>query len=77
MSLPLLKQVLLRFVPLSYRFHAMSKSSDSAERPPQLNIKLSVDEKELTEKVAKARGLSISGLVRMLVLDEARRLSIS
>lgn len=55
----------------------MSKSSDSAERPPQLNIKVSVDEKELTEKVAKARGLSASGLVRMLILDEARRLGIS
>jgi hypothetical protein len=43
----------------------------------QLNIKASKEEKELAEKVATARGLSISGLVRLLILDEARRLGIS
>jgi len=55
----------------------MSKMSGPNERPPQLNIKVSAEEKELAEKVAKARGLKTSGLVRMLILDEARRLGIS
>ena len=55
----------------------MSKTAASAERPPQLNIKVSAEEKELTDKIAKARGLNTSGLVRMLIHDEARRLGIS
>lgn len=55
----------------------MSKMPEASERPPQLNIKVSAEEKELAEKVAKARGLKTSGLVRMLILDEARRLGIS
>ena len=45
-------------------------------RARQLNIKANDDEKALLEKVAKARGLSSSALVRMLVADEARRLGI-
>jgi uncharacterized protein (DUF1778 family) len=47
-----------------------------ATRERQLNIKANDDEKALLEKVAKTRGLSSSGLVRMLVADEARRLGI-
>ncbi len=46
-------------------------------REHQLNIKANSDEKALLEKVAKARGLNSSALVRMLVADEARRLGIS
>jgi uncharacterized protein (DUF1778 family) len=45
-------------------------------REHQLNIKANSDEKKLLEKVAKARGLTSSSLVRMLVADEARRLGI-
>jgi uncharacterized protein (DUF1778 family) len=48
-----------------------------ATRERQLNIKASDAEKALLEKVAKARGLSSSALVRMLIADEARRLGIS
>jgi antitoxin component of RelBE/YafQ-DinJ toxin-antitoxin module len=54
----------------------MSKTTASTERPPQLNIKVSEEEKEMAEKVAKARGLNTSGLVRLLLWDEARRLGI-
>jgi uncharacterized protein (DUF1778 family) len=46
-------------------------------RERQLNIKANDEEKALLEKVAKARALSSSALVRMLVADEARRLGIS
>jgi hypothetical protein len=63
------------YLTISY-FCDMSKMSGPNERPPQLNIKVSAEEKELAEKVAKARGLKTSGLVRMLILDEARRLGI-
>jgi uncharacterized protein (DUF1778 family) len=52
----------------------MNKPKATRER--QLNIKASDDEKALLEKVAKTRGLSSSGLIRMLVADEARRLGI-
>jgi hypothetical protein len=45
-----------------------------ATRERQLNIEANDDEKALLEKVAKTRGLSSSGLVRMLVAYEARRL---
>ncbi len=40
-------------------------------------MKVSPAEKAMLEKVADARGLSSSALVRMLVTDEARRLGIS
>ena len=55
-------------------FCRMDKAKATRER--QLNIKANDDEKALLEKVAKARGLSSSALVRMLVADEARRLGI-
>jgi len=54
----------------------MSKTPAPSERPPQLNIKVSAEEKEMADKVAKARGLNTSGLVRLLIWDEARRLGI-
>jgi len=46
-------------------------------RKPQVSIAVETGEKELMEKVAKQRGVSVSALVRLLVLDEARRLGIS
>lgn len=55
-------------------FCPMDKPKATRER--QLNIKANDDEKALLEKVAKTRGLSSSGLVRMLVADEARRLGL-
>jgi hypothetical protein len=72
------------YIPYKYRpipfnelpvyFCLMDKPKATRER--QLNIKANDDEKALLEKVAKTRGLSSSGLVRMLVADEARRLGI-
>ncbi|RSK46108.1 hypothetical protein [Hymenobacter perfusus] len=46
-------------------------------RKPQLNIALEAAEKKLVEDVAKARGVTVSSLVRMLAFDEARRLKIA
>lgn len=45
-------------------------------RKPQLNVALEAAEKKLVEDVAKARGVTVSSLVRMLAFDEARRLGI-
>jgi hypothetical protein len=49
-----------------------------AEKPrkPQLNLALEAEDKEFIEKVAKARRLTVTGLVRMLVFDEGRRLGL-
>ncbi len=55
----------------------MADKKPTGSRGPQLNVKLGEDEKRIAEEVAKARGLNTSGLVRMLILDEARRLGIS
>ncbi|HEX8427577.1 hypothetical protein [Hymenobacter sp.] len=54
----------------------MATEKQAASRGPQLNIKLSAEEKKLAEEVAKKHGLNTSGLVRMLVMAEARRLGI-
>jgi antitoxin component of RelBE/YafQ-DinJ toxin-antitoxin module len=54
----------------------MADKQPAGSRGPQLNIKLGEDEKRIAEAVAKERGLNISGLVRLLILDEARRLGI-
>jgi hypothetical protein len=62
------------FNELPAYFCLMDKPKATRER--QLNIKANDDEKALLEKVAKTRGLSSSGLIRMLVADEARRLGI-
>lgn len=51
--------------------------ADKPARKPQLNITVKSEERELIERVAEMRGLSVSALVRLLTLDEARRLGIS
>jgi uncharacterized protein (DUF1778 family) len=51
--------------------------SPDKPRKPQINMEVTADEKELIEKVAKAKGLKASTLLRTLALDEARRLGIS
>jgi uncharacterized protein (DUF1778 family) len=45
-------------------------------RKPQINVEVTTEEKTLIEKVAAARGLKASTLLRTLALDEARRLAI-
>ncbi len=42
----------------------------------QLNVVLEPAELETAKAVAKKRGVSTSSLVRMLILDEARRLGV-
>jgi hypothetical protein len=42
----------------------------------QLSVVLEAAELETAKKVAKKRGVSTSSLVRMLILDEARRLGV-
>lgn len=54
----------------------MATDKKEKARKPQLNLALDAEEKELVEKVAKARGVSVSALVRLLAFDEARRLGI-
>lgn len=49
----------------------------SKSRKPQINVEVSAEEKELIEKVAKAKGLKAATLLRTLALDEARRLGIT
>lgn len=47
-------------------------------RKPQINVEVTIEEKEILEKAAKARGFAgVSSLMRTLALDEARRLGIS
>lgn len=49
----------------------------TAPRKPQINLQLEEAEKEVFEQVAKARGnIGTSALIRLLVMDEARRLGI-
>lgn len=50
--------------------------AEKTPRKPQLNLSVEEGEKELTEAVAKKRGVSVSALVRLLVHDEARRLGM-
>lgn len=48
-----------------------------AAKSPQINLKLEPWEKELFESVARVKGNSgISALLRLLVVEEARRLGI-
>ncbi|MCC2547722.1 DUF6290 family protein [Hymenobacter sp. BT175] len=53
------------------------KSEEKKPRKPMLTIEVDAEEKALFQRVAKARGLSVSALARTLMLDEARRLSVS
>jgi hypothetical protein len=58
---------------------SMKTSTDSSKpaRKPQVNLQLEAEEKELFEKVAKAKGnVGVSALLRLLVVEEARRLGI-
>lgn len=55
----------------------MDKASESKPRKPLLSIEVEADEKNLFQKVAKARRLTLSALTRVLLHDEARRLGIS
>lgn len=55
---------------------ATTTPADKASRKPQMNITVKPEERELIERVAAKRGLSVSALVRMLTLDEARRLGV-
>lgn len=47
------------------------------KRKPLLSIEVEADEKELFQRAAKARRLSLSALTRLLLLEEAKRLGIS
>lgn len=51
-------------------------AKEKAPRKPQMNISAKAEEIALTERVADKRGVSVSALVRLLVLDEARRLGV-
>jgi len=53
-------------------------SADKEKKPrkPQMNVTAKAEEIALAERVAEKRGLSLSALVRLLVLDEARRLGM-
>lgn len=46
-------------------------------RKPLLSIEVEAEEKELFQRVAKQRRLTLSALTRLLLLDEAQRLGIS
>jgi len=52
------------------------KTSSSANRKPQVSLALDPEDKEFIEQVAKARGLSMTALLRTLAYDEGRRLGI-
>lgn len=58
----------------------MKPNTTPAEKParkPQVNLSLEAWEKKLFEDVAEARGnIGVSALLRLLVVDEARRLGI-
>lgn len=48
-----------------------------AARKPILSVECeSKDQKELFDRVAKKRGVATAALVRLLLLDEARRLGV-
>ena len=56
-----------------------SPNASTPEKPAreaQINLALKKEEKDLAERVAAKRGLKVSALVRMLILDEARRLGV-
>lgn len=55
----------------------MKKEKAERTGKRQMGLEVTVEEKELAEKVADARGLNFSALVRLLIKDEARRLGIS
>ncbi|WP_157887114.1 hypothetical protein [Hymenobacter sp. PAMC 26628] len=55
----------------------MKSPKETPIRKPQINFGLEEEEKDIFEQVAKARGnIGVSALIRLLVMDEARRLGI-
>jgi hypothetical protein len=53
------------------------KAARRATRKPILSVECaSKDQKELFDRVAEKRGVATAALVRMLLLDEARRLGV-
>ena len=54
------------------------KAPADKPRKPILSVECeSREQKDLFDRVAKARGVATAALVRLLMLDEARRLGIS
>ncbi|MFC6225623.1 hypothetical protein ACFP2F_20420 [Hymenobacter artigasi] len=54
----------------------MKAEKSDKPRKPQLNLALDAGDKSFIESVAKARRLSVTGLIRTLVFDEGRRLGM-
>ena len=54
----------------------MKAQKSDKPRKPQLNLALAAGDKSFIEQVAKARRLSVTGLIRTLVFDEGRRLGM-
>lgn len=54
----------------------MKTPADKPARKPQVSLAIKPEEKELMERVAAKRGVSVSALIRLLTLDEARRLGV-
>ena len=53
------------------------KAARRVSRKPILSVECDDrDQKELFDRVAKKRGVATAALVRLLLLDEARRLSV-
>ena len=52
------------------------KQARAANRKPQINLEVEKGDKALFERVAKKRGVKVAALIRLLVLDEARRLGV-
>jgi|GEM_PF-2778470 len=59
-----------------YYICRMKKEKAERTGKKQIGLEVTAAEKELAEKVAEARGLGLSALVRLLIKDEARRLGI-
>ena len=59
-----------------FYLYLMKKEKTERTGKKQVGLEVTVEEKELAEKVAKERGLGFSALVRLLIKDEARRLGI-
>ena len=55
----------------------MNAPDAKATRKPSLTIECETSEqKDYFGRIAKARGVSVAALVRLLLLDEGRRLSV-
>ncbi|WP_070731015.1 hypothetical protein [Hymenobacter lapidarius] len=55
----------------------MEPKKSNKPRSPQINVKMTDEERVLFSRVGRARGLSISALARSLMHEEALRLSMS